>query len=219
MPLNGIPIGRIGQIQDPVVYAAEFIAEMESLVMLPGGGILASGARVGRVYPGTVLSRLTADVAGVGKSGQFIPRKSALLTVAAVDGAASIFVDNPGAFSAGDSIIVDDGSDASDAETITSVDLVTGEIVTGTTISGGTNPLPIGSKVTVAASGQATAFGLARTRVGPPVVGHPMVAQLAIVIGGIFYKSKLLGWDAAAATTLGAVDIVSAMGTLVNIKR
>lgn len=215
-----IPVRGIGMVQDPVQYPNEFIAEMNSLILLPGGGIFACGERAGEIYPGSVLARLTADVAGVGEAGQFIARKSALLTATAAMGANTLTVANPSMFKPGDTIVVDDGVDPADAEVISSVNLETGVITIVGTLSGSaTDPLPIGSRVGVAASGQDTAYGLSRTRYHINRE-HPVVGQAAIIIGGIFVKNKLIGWDAAAATTLGAVDITGAVqGTLVNIKR
>lgn len=201
---------------EAVEYPNEFVAETNSLVKLPGGVILANGSRARDVRAGDILARLTGTVSGVGTSGQYIVRKSAELAADAADGVSTITVDNPHPFAIGDTIVIDDGSNASDAEVITDINYTTGVITISGTLSGGTNPLPSGSRVYVSASGQGTAVGIAGERYTHPTTRAGVTGRTSMFIGGLFKKSKVYGFDTKAETDLASTDVASSQGTLVR---
>lgn len=209
----------VGIQQDPIEYPNEILGEMNSAVKLPGGVILANGARCRDIRVGELLARLTGDVVGVGLTGQYIARKAAQLTVAAAMGATSFTVGNPWPFSIGDTVVIDDGSNAADAVVITDINYTTG-VITTAALANGTNPLPIGSKVTVTASGQSTAVGIAAERYSYPSTRTGLNGRTSMYIEGIFKKWRLYnGIDTAAVSDLNAVDIIAPEGTLVRISK
>ena len=218
MTSNYAPLGT-GIQQEAVVYPNEFIAETSSIVKLPGGVVLANGARARDIRAGEILARLTADVVGVGSSGQYIARKSTELAASAADAATSITVKNAHPFAAGDTIVIDDGSNPSDAEVIASIDYATNVITLAGTLSGGTNPLPANSKVSVTASGQGTAVGVAGERFTHPIVRTGLLGRTSLIIEGLLKKSRVYGFDTQAATDLSGTDVIAPEGTLVRINK
>lgn len=200
----------------------EIRAEMNSMVKMPGGAVIAVGERSRSIRPGEILARLSADVAGVGLANQYIARKSTELAAQAEAGATSIIVDDAHPFAVGDTITIGAAAD----EVISSVDYDTNTIGLATTLSA---QVLVNARVHVNASGQNAAVGIAATRFtkrsyadNVPATTGQALGAMSYFTEGTFYLNKLHGsgdgLDTQASSELGAERMTSNYGTLVRVR-
>jgi len=203
-----------GFAQDAISYPNEILAASPG-TKLPGGVVLANGARARSVRVGDILAKLSADVTGVGLAGQYIVSKCSELAVAAADAASSITVDDAHPFAIGDTITIDDGSNASTPAVITAINYTTNVITVA--VTGGTDPLPINSKVSVTASEQDTAIGIAANRWEATGL-EDVTGRTSMYIAGEFKKANLYNLTTSANTELAGVTVSSNGGDIYRIK-
>jgi hypothetical protein len=226
-PFTRFPYLAVGLGESPIVDVPEIVANTAGLEDLPGGAVIAPG-NTREVRVGELLARLSGAIVGLGEVGHYVPRKSTELAVAAADGVTTITVDDAHPFVVGDVIVIDDDSNASDAETISAINYET-NVITISALSGGTNPLPVNSRVYVTTNGLGTAVGIAAVRHTPnaeatagfPAAQQNLYGRVKMFIKGTFYKNKLHGSadgvDTQGDTDLGGKDVVSSYGTLYTI--
>lgn len=207
-----------GQQEIPVDYPDEIIASTSGLEKLPGGGIIAiENTREVRI--GELLARLSADVAGLGKAGQLVPRKSGEAAALATSGAQFIMMKDPHPFVVGDTLTF---GGTADNEVITAINYETGRVDLATTLSAN---VAANERVYVNANGLGTAVGVAAERVTPVAETIGIAAgRVSLYIGGLFYANKIKGGlaggglDTAAIASLGAVVQASPVGSLARIR-
>lgn len=214
-----------GIVQTPIVTPDEILAATAGAEKLPGGVIIGGGVRTREVRIGEILARLTADVVGVGDEGHYIPRKSTELAATCATGQAVCVVDDAHMFAVGDTILVDDGASAMTAEIISAINYDTNTITVSTNFDAGTNPQPLDSRVSVIASGQNNANGIAAERYTPNVTLTGVTGRTSLYIGGLFKMGKLKGSDIGLDGTARAAfdapvgnDVNAPEGTLVRVR-
>lgn len=222
------PLGQ-GVVNTPIVTPDEILASVSGAEKLPGGVIVGVGARTREVRIGEILARLTADVTDVGNSGHFIPRKSTEAAASVATGQADVTVDDAHMFVVGDTILVDDGVSAMTVEIISAINYVTNVITVSTNFDGGTNPSPIGSRVSVTASGQNNSNGIAGERYTPNSALGSVTGRASMYTAGLFKLPKLkgsgrttaAGLDGAARAAFAAPianDVTAPEGLLVRVR-
>lgn len=178
-------------------FQEEVIASMQGLELWPGGVIVAPGSRPIRV--GEVLARLGEDVTGLGKTGQFVPRK--VTKMAADPGAAStvLDVDDAWPFAVGDVLVYDlvTAGTGTDLGTVASVDYANNKItLTANAPAGLADNDIIGVQGSGADTGVIddihTAVGIARLRY-TPIAGVDVTGRMAMIIGGMLYADVVRG--------------------------
>ncbi len=218
------PLGQ-GIVNEAIVEPDEILASTSGSEKLPGGVIIGGGVRVRETRVGEILARLTADVVDVGDLGQFIPRKSTENSATVATGQADVTVDDAHPFAVGDVILVDDGADAMDAATISAINYVTNVITVSANFANGTNPQPVNSRVSVIASGQQNANGIAAERYTPNVTLTGITGRTSMYIGGLFKLAQLKGsadgLDTHARSAFAAAtaeDITAPEGSVVRVR-
>lgn len=206
-----------GQQEIPVDYPDEIIASTSGLEKLPGGGIIGIENTI-EVRVGEVLARLSADVAGVGESGQLIPRKATEAAALANSGQKEVVFKDAHNFKVGD--VCGFGGTAND-NAIASIDYDTNTVTFVDNLSAN---VAKDEAIAVETNGQNSAIGIAAERVTPLADTIGIAAgRVSVYIGGLFYKNKIKGGageglDTAAASALGAVNIASPVADLVRIR-
>ncbi len=219
-PNQGVGIQNV-----PIELPNEILASTSGLEKMPGGVTVGAGVRSRLIRAGEVVARLGADVVGVGVEGDFIARKSTELTATVATGQPVAVVDDSSPFEIGDTILLDDGVSAMDATVILAIDRDTNAITVAVDFTGGTNPSPIDSRLSVVASGQNDAHGIAATKYTPNAAIPDISGRLSVYTAGLFKLAALHGSDLGLDTTARAAfdapaanDQILAQETAVRVR-
>ena len=207
------PYLGVGYLYEAPEYQEEIIASMQGLELWPGGVIIAPGSRPVRV--GELLARLDEDVDGLGKDGQFVPRK---VTRLRADPGNSVNVDVADAhpFAPGDVLVYDIvyAGTGTSFGTIASIDYSVNRIVlTSAAPTGAANNDLIG--VAGATSHTHIARGIARLR-NTPVAGVSVPMRNVLIIGGMVFDDIVKGSGSVAPWRHG-VETTNVAGGIGNV--